>query len=399
MSGSLMAFNAMTLTRLPQLQDQHMEFFPLALLALDRLMAEPHIRHGLRLGGWYALQALTCGYLLVFSLISLIAAGLVRSEMWTTRRRRELVLAVLAAGLVAVVVLTPFLIPYYIVSRDHGLVRPLDEVAHYSANLTDYLATGGRLHFALWSRRFFRADALFPGLVALGLAGVAVLSGVAVRDRRARMALAFGALAWVLSFGPDVPLYRLLYHGFPLMSGIRGAVRFGQFFLAGVAILAGYGLATLLNRGGRRALTIAIAIVVLANLEALRAPINYSKAEPISSVYDHLKNTGRGVVACFPFYSSREIYGNVRYMLPSTRFWNPMLNGYSGFTPASYHRHVEALAGFPDRRAIDYLRGHQVAFVVVEANRMSEPRLARLAEVPELRLWVTDGNVRIYVLM
>ena len=40
-SGSLVAFNAFSLTRLPQLQDLHLEFFPLALYALDRLLTNP----------------------------------------------------------------------------------------------------------------------------------------------------------------------------------------------------------------------------------------------------------------------------------------------------------------------------------------------------------------------
>ena len=39
-SGTLVAFNAFTLTRLPQIQDLHLEFFPLALFALDRLLAD-----------------------------------------------------------------------------------------------------------------------------------------------------------------------------------------------------------------------------------------------------------------------------------------------------------------------------------------------------------------------
>src|SRR5262245_26085903 len=38
LSGSLMAFNAFTLTRFPEIQDQHLEFFPPALWALDRLL-------------------------------------------------------------------------------------------------------------------------------------------------------------------------------------------------------------------------------------------------------------------------------------------------------------------------------------------------------------------------
>src|SRR5690349_4518417 len=48
-SGSLVAFNAFSLTRLPQLQDLHVEFFPLTLFALDRLLVEPRARRALAL--------------------------------------------------------------------------------------------------------------------------------------------------------------------------------------------------------------------------------------------------------------------------------------------------------------------------------------------------------------
>src|SRR3954462_1377032 len=74
-SGSLIAFNALTLTRFPQIQDQHMEFFPLALWALDRLLTTPQLAYAAQLAGWFVLQALTCGYLTVFTSLSLVAAA------------------------------------------------------------------------------------------------------------------------------------------------------------------------------------------------------------------------------------------------------------------------------------------------------------------------------------
>ena len=75
-----MAFNAFTLTRLPQIQDQHFEFFPLALMALDRVLAEPRVKYSLQLAGWFVLQALTCSYLFVFTSISLVVATIARPE-------------------------------------------------------------------------------------------------------------------------------------------------------------------------------------------------------------------------------------------------------------------------------------------------------------------------------
>src|SRR3954447_19787635 len=56
-SGSLVAFNSFSLTRLPQIQDLHLEFFPPALLALDRLLAAPRLRHALSPAAWFVLQS------------------------------------------------------------------------------------------------------------------------------------------------------------------------------------------------------------------------------------------------------------------------------------------------------------------------------------------------------
>jgi hypothetical protein len=58
-------------------------------------------------------------------------------------------------------------------------------------------------------------------------------------------------------------------------------------------------------------------------------------------VCDALSGTGRAV-AFLPFFGRREAFGNVRYIFASARFWNPALNGCSGFTPASSCAHVDA---------------------------------------------------------
>ncbi len=398
LSGSLMAFNALTLTRFAEIQDQHLEFFPLALWALDRLLTTPRVRDAVHLAGWFVLQALTCGYLLAFTSLSLVAAVVARPADWIGPRfRRVAGLLLLSAGL-AVLALTPFLLPYLRVSREHGFTRSTAEVLEYSAHLTDYLATGGRLHFSLWSHRFFDRDALFPGVIASGLVLASVIGGVAWRDRRARMAIAFGLVAFAMSFGPAFPLYAPVSRVFPIMAGIRGAVRFGQLFLAAVAILAGFGLAVLGRGQRRRAITIGVMLVLGAHLEALRAPIKYRGFEGIPPIFDNLRTSAHEVVACFPFPRPRELFANVDCMLASTRFWHPLVNGYSSFTPPSYGRAAAALAAFPEGTTVQYLRQLGVTKVIVFTNKLSAPRMARLNDHPELSLWKADRSVRIYLL-
>src|SRR5262245_38192297 len=86
LSGTLVAFNAFSLTRLPQIQDLHLEFFPLVLFALDRLLDAPRVKHALQLAGWYVLQALTGQYLLAFTAISAVVAALARPGEWIGSR-------------------------------------------------------------------------------------------------------------------------------------------------------------------------------------------------------------------------------------------------------------------------------------------------------------------------
>jgi hypothetical protein len=167
LSGSLVAFSAFTLTRLPQIQDLHFEFFPLVLLALDRLLAYSRMRDALALASWYVLQSLTGTYLMVFTAISIVAATLARPREWLGSRFAAVAPRAALAAAVAIAVLTPFLYPYLVVSREAGLSRSLEETARYSAELTDYFAAAGRFHFETWSRRFWQGDGLFPGLTGL----------------------------------------------------------------------------------------------------------------------------------------------------------------------------------------------------------------------------------------
>jgi hypothetical protein len=406
-SGSLVAFNAFTLTRFPQIQDQHLEFLPMALWALDRLVRVPSVGHALSLAGWFVLQALTSGYWLLFTTVAMVAGVAARPKEWTRRAQRSFIPYAVLAGTIAGVVMLPFLVPYWTVSRDQGLTRSLEEVALYSAHISNYVSTGARVHYDAWSHLFFGGEALFPGAVALGLTAVAVGTGVAFRDVRARMALAFGIIAFALSFGPALPGYAALYEVFPLMKGIRGASRFGQLFLVAIAILAGFGWTSLVRaivetavpavRKG--ALPLGAVLLVAVHAEAVRAPMAYTEYHGIPPVWDELRNTGNdAVLAFFPFHPPESVFINARNMLYSTRSFKPMLNGYSGFTPDSYIRHYEAVRGFPDLASIAYLIDVGVTHVVVEGHLMSDTRLDLMEKFSALQLVFTDGDLRIYLL-
>ena len=426
-AGSLAAFNAHTLTRLAHLQAQHLEFLPLALIAFDRLLewgtprrgetsgeglsapaaderpdGSPSLAggvgHALKTGAWFALQGLTSGYFLVFSAVSMLAASVARAPEWLGRRARYVVPLLLLAAVTAAALLLPFMLPYRFVREEYQLVRSLREMGTFSAVPTDYLATGARIHWP-WAAGFFRGDGLFPGVVALLAAGTALVSGLAFRDRRARMWLAIGIATLCLSFGTNFAPYGWLFRNVPLFDAIRAPIRFGQFALLSVAALAGFGVAWWLARinSPRLRAAAAIALFTAVQVEAWRAPLGYSEYRGEVPILKRLASQPGAVVAYFPFYSLPGQIGlNGRYMVSSTLNWQPMLNGYSGHMPASFYRHAAGVRTFPLPESIEYLRSAGVTHVVVDTNELSAPRLSLLPQATGLSFLAAERHIRLY---
>ena len=401
-AGCLAAFNAHTLTRLPHLQALHVEFLPVALLAADRLLVRRRTRDAILLGLAAALQSLTSNYLMAATVVAGAAILAARvGEVARPAPRRVLLLFALATAVGAALV-APFLLPYAAARREQGLVRTLDEVARYSSTWRDYVSTAGRFHYAWWSHRFFEGStALFPGVTAVLLAGVGLVAAPGWRDGRVRMAAAIGLAGAALSFGPALPGYAALHRWLPLLQGVRGAARFGFLALVAVAVLAGFGVAAIGARARSRRWwpAFAAALLLLVNAEALRAPIAFRPFAGIPRIYQSLRDPSVRAVAEFPFATPATIARNAPYVLSSTAYWKPLVNGYSGFVPRSYADTAEALRAFPDETSRARLLSLGVTHVVVHADAYGSRApalLAALAAAPWLGLVASEGGVRVY---
>jgi hypothetical protein len=405
-AGLLYGFNAHVLTRFPDLQAQHVEFFPIALLAIDRVLDRAARGDKWLLSGAFVLQSLCSNYLLVFTAFSLAAAVAVRPEDWLPRARWSVSISLVTAAAVSIVAVAPFLWPYYQVSRDQGMARTLDEVAQYSAHWQNYLATGGRLHYNLWSRAFVDGrTALFPGLTGLVLAAVSVATGLAWRDRRARTAAAVGLVGFALSFGPALPGYAWL-HTHTLVGGLRNAVRWGWLFLASVAMLAGFGWSWLerawqISCPARPGLWRAMAVLVSAavTVEALRAPVGLTRFQGIPHIYDRAADEPHAVLVEFPIYYGPGVFRNAPYLVNNTRSFQPLVNGYSGFETRAFQDRARLLQRFPDALAIGELRALGVTLITVHASAFASGdarRLDALDHVSDLQLLADENGIRLY---
>jgi hypothetical protein len=379
LAGTTFAFNTHTLTRLAHVQGLHLYGLPMALLATDRIITEGRARQGIWLAVWMIVLAYTSGYLLVFASIAVAIAMLVRMREWLPRWRAVLTSLAVATGLAALAIL-PLWIPYQRAATEQGMVRSLEAVAEYSATPKGYLAAAGTIHISTWSGRFFKnpVDSFFPGVVLIVLSLTAVVLALrggandehTLTRRRVLMLIVIGAAGVLLSFGTATPVYGWIYTIFPPMHGLRAAARFGNLFLLAMSVLAGFGLAQLRRRmPSLAAATIGIAAIVLANAEALRAPFEYRPFTGIPRLYALLEDQPHVVLAEVPFYPRQAVFENAEYVLNSTAHWRPLMNGYSGYTPASYVDYANVFWYFPRDYAIDAMKRAGVTHVMVHSDR------------------------------
>jgi hypothetical protein len=401
--GSAAAFNSHVLVRLPHLQTQHVEFIALVLFCVDRLVTSRRLRDAAWLGLAFALEGLTSVYVLVFTAWMLIFAVAARAGEWLRKRPLNMLGLLATAAVVAAALMAPYLFAYYQLHRLTGFERTVDDARLYAGSINDYLTTGSRIHYPLWSHRFFEQSAspTFPGIVASALAICAIAWEDTWRDARVRMCLVAGIGCAVVSALPNTPLYPALYAVIPLFRAVRVLAHIEQIVLLMIAILAGFGVAAL-GRRWRDARTwpaLAAVLALAVNVEALRAPINYRPFTGVPRIYDVLAGQP-GAVVELPFYPPDESFSSAPYMINSTRHWRPILNGYSGFRPASYAETYDAISGFPDEASLAALRARGVTNVVVHAELFSgmrgRDRFMAIERTASLEPVAASGDIHVY---
>ncbi len=399
LAGSAAAFNAHTLMRLPHLQALHLEFVPLALLALDRLTLSGRVRDGGLMGLALALQALASIYALVFAGWAVAWAALASATFASNRRRFWT--GVLTAGAVAVVLLAPLLSPYYAVSRQEGLRRDVLEAQRFASTWQDYLFTGARFHYSHWSAAFSSgADANFPGIVVSLLAAVGLGTGWR-GNRHVRVAAAITMGSVLFSILPRVPGFAWTHDHVVALSAIRGYSRAGEMALIGLAMLAAHGLVHIQShcRTAFAWFAIATCAIVLVNLEALRAPIDLAPFAGIPRIYEEIDDQPDGAVLELPIHGPGAEFHNAPYMLSGTEHWRPLVNGYSGFLPPDYAAICATLHQFPDAASLAWLRAAHVTTVVLHraefARLKGESQLARIDASPDLAESAHGGDIEV----
>ena len=430
-AGAIFAFSSYHLTNLAQAQLLTTQWMPFALLALYQLMRRPRPRHVVVLVLFFCLQALSSFYYAILLGLAVVVVGIgywilgVRPS--SNVPRRSLAVHLLVAAACCGLILLPFVLPYVRVQQELGFERTLADSEPFSASLQQYLMVPpGSVVHGWWLPSDdtpiaggYAVDALFPGLVALGLAAWGLIRG---RGRIRWVFLVLLLVSFVLSLGPrlylapgqpagpDIPLpYAWLYAVVPGFKALRAPVRFDALVTLSLAVLAGYGVASLRIRkqetGGRKEWSrlLASSIWLFVCLELLVWPA--AKAEPVPvgtgvpPVYRWLADQAPVPILELPMAFTPG-GPQLDYQYLSTYHWQTTADGYSGFIPPKHGQIVYEMERFPAERSVSLLQALGVHYVVIHPDRTSPARRLEmqqeLALTDELTQVATPGTDQVY---
>lgn len=429
-AGAVYAFNPFNLGNLAQLQLVSLGWLPLAILYLRRVLAawrpSQERRHYLRNGAVFALflilQSLSSIY---FALLSCFAVGIYflwwlwsnssASEASTigedskgrgrlvfissrAKTLRPPILAFAASLAVVAVVLIPFLLPYVSVQRDLGFRRSPEESEPFSANLHQFVEVSHEN--AIYSKfmapspvKFvggYPLDNLFPGLVALLLAGIGIVSS----KRRERWLLGvILAFAFIMSLGPRLYLtpdqattlrlpYLALYTLVPPFQALRAPVRFEALIMFALASLAGLGVCAMTIRKPHADLanqvtdwTIPLILLALCSVEYLSLPAANTVVLPVDSgipvVYKWLAQQPRGVALELPMIgvdAQDPRHADLSNQYFTAYHWHPTPDGFSGFFAPRAGEVADEMQRLPSSRAISLMQALDVRYLILRRD-------------------------------
>ena len=366
-----------------------------AIASTVLLAVRPSRRAALALAGSLVLQFLTSIYYAVF-ILPLLGAIWLGCIPVMPNRPRTLRLT-LVGGVLAGVLISPVALLHLRQGVQLG-DRQIEEVRAFSATAADYLSTPdeNRLYGRQTDDIAATERRLFPGTLAIVLAVVGLFSR---RRRMVFVTIVFIALALELSLGTNGTLYPYLYRWFQPWRGLRAPARYGAYVLLGISALATLGWERLLPpkpnttdstaawRLSRTARENLLTILLIAALcVEYRSPQRLWYVGATPAIYTAINMWPPGIILEYPTPSKDFIpWLDADYAFWSTTHWRPLINGYSGYYPASYLERAARLERFPSDDTLAELRALGVRYVIIHPWAIDQPRRAQVLQTLALR--------------
>jgi len=399
----LFAFYPYRFEHYSHLELQMTQWMPLALLSLHRFAETTKIRFAFAAVAAAIAQLYSSMYYGVF--FTLYVVPVVAILFFNRRESIKMWRGAAVAAVLGVACAIPLVRPYMAAQAARG-ERDTNVVTFYSAKPSDYFEAHDRS--ALYRELIPSKNperALFPGVMALGLATTALVPPYGLPQVVYGVALAIG---WETSLGFHGVIYPQLYKWLSPMRGLRVAARYSVIVGMTLALLSAFGarrLFSLVKSPTGRAvmlgvLTTLIAVDVHPRLELV--PVWRSGP----AIYAALPTDRPVVLAEFPFRQhTRGFTESLPFMYFALGHWTNMVNGYSGFSPADYNDLAERAEKIPSTDAIAALRAAQVTHVTLNCGLHDDPKMCdtlmdQLAHTPQFKqvaevIWL-GRPVRLY---
>ncbi len=386
---------------------------------------------------FFLLQALASFYSALFSTLACICY-VVGWLIW----QRTLPLRAIAGGMLAALlvalIMVPLAIPYFEIQQTLGAGWTLEQNEQFSASLQAYLyAPEGTLLWGPLTRPFHYIygaccppDTLFPGLTLLFLSVVAlyrsrssspkpprttkvvttkqkdnlnIYSPRSLSLTRTRIWLLIAFTGFLLSLGPTLTVkaleptgialpYRWLWDHIPGFNAIRAPVRWVVLVSLALSMLSAIGIAQL-----RRNWVAPLALLLLL-LEFAIFPLPLVTAPTAPASLAWLDEQSPTRILELPLAAERprldvgsdqprrawEESRLLEMQYFSTAHWHTTPDGYSGYIPARHGDFVREISAFPAKRAITFLQGLSVQYVVIHEDDLNTTRLEQYQQaLPE----------------
>lgn len=414
--GLIFEFAPPRFFRLGQLHLTAVQWMPFSLAFLHAYLENGRRRDLLLAIGCFSLQALSSGHGAVYLTLAILALLLWHFAFGAPIAWKQRLRDVGATGMYLLAPAVWVMLPYRIAQDEAGLRRTY--LANAQPGIESFLASPSLLHQFLQARLIgpFEKEAvafLFPGILVLVLAAVAITSWPARRRLRDNYTLFYllVAIASLMMFVEwPFELWRSVYW-LPGFNFIRVPSRFILLVMLALSVLAGMGVDRLSVQMPRTLKSIALVLIsTLLLAEFLSYPFSSVPYRVDIPAIDRWLDTQPKpfVVAELPVPSPGDLGALERQqttsMLHATAHWQKTIHGYSGIRRPFHDQLYLDLTGFPDARSINSLRNVGVTHVVVHTDaygsadkwRMVEEQIAR---TPALRLERVEGAGRAYALV
>ena len=413
--GLIFEFAPPRFFRLGQLHLTAVQWMPFSLAFLHSYLEHGKRRDLLIAIACFSLQALSSGHGAVYLFLAIVALLVWHFTLGTPIAVAQRLRDVGATGVYLLAPAVWVILPYRIAQNEAGLRRGY--LSGVQPGIESFLASPSRFHMFLQSKFIGpfdkEADAfLFPGILVLVLAAIAIFSWPARRKLRDNwttfyLLVAAGSLLMFVEW--PFELWRYVYW-LPGFNFIRVPSRFILLVMLALSVLAGIGFDRLAVQMPRTVKAIALAVLsVLLLAEYASYPFSSVPYRVDIPAIDRWLDTQPKpfVVAELPVPSPGNLGALERQqttsMLHATAHWQKTIHGYSGIRRPFHDQLYLDLTAFPDATSIKSLRAVGATRIVVHTDaygsndkwRMVE---AQLAQTPELKLEHVEGAGRVYSL-